>query len=102
VMPKFFYMPSIVFDISVVGTFNRNLYNEYINQFGSPMVISSGSTEGIPTLLASQLEYYITYYDTNIFDNLAIDQNGVLTYRVKNSNASEKTFMNIVFVVKNN
>lgn len=102
VMPKFFYMPSIVFDISVVGTFNRNLYNEYINQFGSPMVSSSGSTEGIPTLLASQLEYYITYYDTNIFDNLAIDQNGVLTYRVKNSNASEKTFMNIVFVVKNN
>jgi len=102
VMPKFFYMPSIVFDISVVGTFNRNLYNEYINQFGTPMVSSSGSTEGIPTLLASQLEYYITYYDTNIFENLVIDQNGVLTYRVKNSNASEKTFMNIVFVVKNN
>lgn len=102
VMPKFFYMPSIVFDISVVGTFTRNLYNEYINQFGTPMVSSSGSSEGIPTLLASQLEYYITYYDTNIFDNLVIDQNGVLTYRVKNSNASEKTFMNIVFVVKNN
>lgn len=101
-MPKFFYMPSIVFDISVVGTFNRNLYNEYINQFGSPMVSSSGSAEGIPTLLASQLEYYITYYDTNIFENLVIDQNGLLTYRVKNSNASEKTFMNIVFVVKNN
>lgn len=102
VMPKFFYMPSIVFDISVVGTFNRNLYNEYINQFGSPMVSSSGSTEGIPTLLASQLEYYITYYDSNIFENLVIDQNGLLTYRVKNSNASEKTFMNVVFVVKNN
>ena len=100
VMPKFFYMPSVVFDISVIGTYSRNLYNEYINQFGTPAVKSAGAVEGIPTLLASQLEYYITYYDTNIFENLSIDQNGVLTYRVKNSSASEKTFMNIVFVVK--
>lgn len=100
VMPKFFYMPSVVFDISVIGTYSRNLYNEYINQFATPAIKSAGAVEGIPTLLASQLEYYITYYDTNIFENLSIDQNGVLTYRVKNSSASEKTFMNIVFVVK--
>lgn len=100
VMPKFFYMPSVVFDISVIGTYSRNLYNEYINQFGTPPIKSTGAVEGIPTLLASQLEYYVTYYDTNIFENLSIDQNGVLTYRVKNSSASEKTFMNIVFVVK--
>jgi len=100
VMPKFFYMPSVVFDISVIGTYTRNLYNEYINQFATPAIKSAGAVEGIPTLLASQLEYYVTYYDTNIFENLSIDQNGVLTYRVKNSSASEKTFMNIVFVVK--
>lgn len=84
----------------MIGTYSRNLYNEYINQFGTPAVKSAGAIEGIPTLLASQLEYYITYYDTNIFENLSIDQNGTLTYRVKNSSASEKTFMNIVFVVK--
>lgn len=99
-MPTFFYMPSIVFDISTAGSFNRNLHNVYIQQFGSPAVSSAGATQGIPTLPANQLEYYVTYYDTDVFENLSIDQNGVLTYTVKATSATGASFMNIVFVVK--
>lgn len=99
-MPAFFYMPSIVFDISTAGTFDRNLHSIYIQQFGSPAVSSAGATQGIPTLPANQLEYYVTYYDTEIFENLSIDQNGVLTYTVKATSATGASFMNIVFVVK--
>ncbi len=99
-MPKFFYMPSVVFDTSSQGTFTRNLHQEYVDQFGSPVVSSSGASGAIPTLNANDLEYYITYYDDTVFDNLAIDANGNLTYDVISSTNSVASFMNIVFVVK--
>ena len=98
-MPKIFYPPSIIFDTSVNYTFQRNLYNEYVSQYGTPMISSSGSAGSIPTYAANQLEYYITYYDTDVLDNLSIDANGVLTYDVIGP-GSGYTFMNIVFVVK--
>lgn len=100
-MPKFFYMPPIIFDTSTTGTgLTKNLYAEYVNQFGTPVVSSTGATTGIPTLpAAADLEYHITYYDTDVFENLSIDVNGVLTYDIK-ANATEASFMTIVFVVK--
>lgn len=98
-MPKFFYMPPIVFDTSTNGSFTRNLYSEYVSQFGTPAISSTGASGSIPTLPANELEYYITYYDTAVFSNLTIDANGLLTYDVIN-NASEASFMTIVFVVK--
>ncbi|MBI6121357.1 hypothetical protein, partial [Salegentibacter maritimus] len=100
-MPKFFYMPSVVFDTSTQGTsFTRNLHQEYVNQFGSPMVSSAGASAAIPTLPANELEYHITYYDTTVFANVSVDGNGVLTYDIISSTNSAASFMNIVFVVK--
>src|SRR5699024_1897119 len=32
-MPKFFYMPAVIFDTSVQGSFTRNLHEEYEAQF---------------------------------------------------------------------
>ncbi|QAA81263.1 hypothetical protein EI546_05765 [Aequorivita sp. H23M31] len=102
-MPKFFYMPAIIFDTSVNGTFTRNLHSEYQAQFtgtGNPtLVSSSGATNAIPTLPANELEYHITYYDTTVFANLSIDANGLLTYDII-GNATEASYMTIVFVVK--
>src|SRR5690554_6729354 len=102
-MPKFFYMPAIIFDTSVNGTFTRDLHAEYAAQFqgtGNPLLVSStGAASAIPTLPASALEYHITYYDTTVFTNLSIDANGVLTYD-NIGNATEASYMTIVFVVK--
>ncbi|QFZ54112.1 hypothetical protein FEZ18_04465 [Oceanihabitans sp. IOP_32] len=100
-MPKFFYMPPIVFDTSTKGTgLFKDLHSEYVNQFGGTALVSSAEASGsIPTLAANELEYYITYYDTDVFENLRIDANGVLTYDIK-ANATEASFMTIVFVVK--
>ncbi|WP_268223997.1 hypothetical protein, partial [Sinomicrobium oceani] len=102
-MPKFFYMPSVVFDVSASGTFTRNLHQEYLDQFtGTGLVGSQGAPSSIPNLpTATDLYYYITYYDNTVFSNIAIDQNGVLTYTVNSgATVTEGSFMNIVFVVK--
>lgn len=98
-MPKFFYMPSIVIDTTVLGAKTKNLYQLYYDQFAFPAKSSVGSSGKIPVLGKNDLEYYITNYDTNLFTNVSIDANGLLSYTV-NSNASETSLMNIVFVVK--
>ncbi len=98
-MPKFFYMPSISFDTTTMGTSTKDLYQLYYNQFTTPQVKSTGSLGKVPVLGKTDLEYYITYYDTNVFSNVSIDGNGVMTYNVI-SNASDSSFINIVFVVK--
>lgn len=98
-MPKFFYMPSILFDTTILGPGSKDLYQLYYNQFTSPAVASSGSTGKIPILERGDLEYYVTYLDANVFTGVTITGGGVMNYTVAN-NATEASFMNIVFVVK--
>ena len=97
--PKFFYMPSVLVNTSTLGTKTMDLYNLYYNQFNSPPVKSSGSVGSIPTLPKNELEYYVTYYDTSLMNNVSITADGVMSYNVI-GNASDASFMNIVFVVK--
>lgn len=98
-MPKFFYMPSILFDTTTLGTSSKDLYQLYINQFTAPAVSSTGSSGKIPVLGRGDLEYYITYIDSTVFTAVSINANGVMSYTVS-SNATEASFINIVFVVK--
>ncbi|WP_294319149.1 hypothetical protein [uncultured Chryseobacterium sp.] len=98
-MPKFFYMPSILFDTTTLGAKTKDLYQLYYDQFNTPQVSSTGASGKIPVLGKNDLEYYITYYDTNVFTNVSIDANGFMKYTVTN-NATDASFMNIVFVVK--
>ena len=98
-IPKFFYMPSILFDTTSMGNKTKDLYQLYYNQFTAPQVSSTGALGKIPVLGKNDLEYYITYYDTNVFTNVSIDANGFMSYNVSN-NATDASFMNIVFVVK--
>lgn len=97
--PKFFYMPSILVNTATLGTKTLDLYAIYFSQFNSPPVKSTGSTGSIPTLPKTQLEYYITYYDTALMNTVTIDANGLMSYNVI-GNSSDSSFMNIVFVVK--
>ena len=97
--PKFFYMPSILVNTATLGTKTLDLYAIYFSQFNSPPVKSTGSTGSIPTLPKTQLEYYVTYYDTALMNTVTIDANGLMSYNVI-GNSSDSSFMNIVFVVK--
>ncbi|EKF53883.1 hypothetical protein I215_15320, partial [Galbibacter marinus] len=104
-MPKFFYMPSIVFDVSTTGMASRNLHEEYIKQFtgtGNPTLVGSeGAPTDIPNLPnPKDLYYYVTYYDDEIFEAVSISETGIMTYNVKSTSPTEASFMNIVFVVK--
>src|SRR5690606_9846855 len=119
-MPKFFYMPSIIVptseeqlnnpasgqvtgdafdDNTLQGTIN--LYGRYEAQFGTPMVSNGGSTTTLPVLPATELDYHITWYDTNVFTLVSVSDSGVLTYTVDgNADITVGSFMNIVFSVK--
>lgn len=102
--PNFFYLPSIELQVAAGARFTENLYNDYVKQFGSPQVVSSGSSSrSLPVLQPNQLNFFVTYYDTNVFQSVQIDQNGVMTYVVKsggNLNLTSSSFMNIVVQVK--
>lgn len=98
---KWFYMPSISINTSVTATGRTlDLYALYKTQFSTPKVKSAGAPTAIHFLpLATDLYYYITDYDTSVFNNLSINANGVLTYDVTAA-ATECSFINIVFVIK--
>ena len=126
VAPNFFYMPAVIFDTSRSGTAMRDLYQDYVNQFtgGSAtsaaavsypishgpagttpllyhggIVGSTGAPEDIAVFSNSELYYYITYYDENVFENLSITSEGKLYYTVR-AGAESSSYMNIVFVIK--
>lgn len=104
-MPKFFYMPSILIDTSVVdanAVKTVNLYAQYTTQFNvaNANMRSAGAPAAIPTLpLATDLYYYVTYSDTTSIQITGIDVNGVMSYKVL-GNTNSLSFVNIVFVIK--
>ncbi len=100
VLPKVFYMPSITIDVSTLGTGRTiDLYSQYLSQYSTPKVASSGAPAAIPSYTKDQLYYYVTYFDPAVFNVTAISVDGVMTYNVIGS-ATSASYMNIVFVVK--
>jgi len=107
---KFFYMPTIIFDASVITpanvTLEKDLYTEYKKQFaleGKSFKSASapGSAQGgIPYFTnATDLYYYITDYDDTVFQLIELSDNGILKYKIIKE-ATEGALINIVFVVK--
>jgi hypothetical protein len=98
---RIFYPPSIAIDASTNGTgFTVDLYDQYLDQFGTPAVASAGAPAAVPTYAASDLYYYVTYADPAVFANMSIDANGVLTYDIIGQPADYNSLINVVFVVK--
>lgn len=111
--PKWFYMPSIVIDVSVditSGSGYINLYEQYKKQFNktyagslgaSQLIGSPGSVADVPYFSSpTDLYYYVTAYDATVFSDISINVNGEMSYSVNSSNVSDATFINIVFVEK--
>ena len=82
------------------------LHGRYVAQFGGSSASStsnSGKTTMLPVLPAAELDYYITWYDTNVFESVSVANDGLLTYKVKNGvDITIGSFMNIVFAVREN
>ncbi|MGG5510954.1 hypothetical protein ACPDHN_13470 [Myroides odoratimimus] len=100
---KFFYMPTITFDTSVLGDGTKELYEEYKKQFtmtSGNAVKSTSAPAVIPHFpAATDLYYYVTDFDPAVFSDIVIDDNGVMTYKII-GNGTPTSIMNIVFVVK--
>ena len=112
-----FYMPSIVLDVTQSLTFERDLYLEYLKQFrdtedaltppnsptpGTPLFGSTGAPALFPQIIynADELYYYVIGYDADVFTLNSLSETGILNYSVNADNVSGSTFMNIIFVVK--
>ena len=112
------YLPSIVLK-TAEGSYTIDLYNVYLAQFrGSASADTNTGTSTTSTATSfaksstdailrvfekTDLDYFITYFDSNVFSNVSVNANGVLTYTVTNAGenaVSEDTFMNIVLQEK--
>lgn len=119
--PIFFYMPAMVVPTAMDqastseynatnGEFTIDLYQNYAQQFGlsnatavsSTRVVSNTAAQMLPGLEgSSKLDYFVTYYDDSVFENVSVTTDGKLKYKVKTgANVTAKTFMNIVFLAK--
>jgi hypothetical protein len=97
---QWFYMPTVEFDASSKGSTHAvDLYALYEEQFTDVQVRNVSAPKNIPTLKREELNYYITYYDDDIFDQMAITEGGELSYTVKNE-AIVPTYVTVVFVAK--
>jgi len=108
--PVFFYMPAFLLPVDIsdsaydpgTQTFSINLYTEYTKQFNlmGPSTKNLGAAS-LPIYTASELDYFITYFDNAVFSNVTVNSAGLMTYKLVNNPVfSEKTFMNILFQVK--
>lgn len=109
---RFFYMPSIVLPTDTsdpsydtnTQLFTIDIHKSYADQFQmtypTTTVKSPGAT-ALPLLANTALEYFITYYDNNVFQEVAMSDHGILTYKLPTQlTVTDKTFMNIVFKIK--
>lgn len=98
---SFFYMPSIAVDAStLVQGKTLDLYAEYKKQFVTPTVKSTGAPTSIPYFpIATDLYYYITYYDTTVLKINSVNASGVVNYDIIKE-ADYASFLNVVFVIK--
>ncbi len=84
--------------------FAVDLYQLYHKNFvglkKSTTVSSPGAPE-IPNISKKHLHYYILYFDDQIYQEVNINEEGILTYKIKNSTAnSSKRAMNLGFKIK--
>ena len=105
----FFYMPTILLSLNTAdptyisnkSSFEVDLYDAYSTQFKlsksttSTKSPSAGSLNVIPK---DKLNFFVTYYDNNVFEEMKVSDEGLLTYKLReNMNITDKTFVNIIF-----
>ncbi|MGL5276968.1 hypothetical protein [Myroides sp.] len=103
-IPQVFYLPAIYVEIVSGDDTSIELYDFYKEQYGNPMAVNSkASSEGYSLHVydAYDLNYYVTYYDKNVFYDVRVDNDGELHYKVKvGAKPTGRTFFNVVLQVR--
>jgi hypothetical protein len=105
--PNWFYMPSFNLDMSQLGIKQVNLYDEYLRQFTknpSQGFFSSNSDSEFVTQIyeADELEYIVSFYDSNYILIDEISEMGIMKYQVMDINPPLHSFINIILKPKTN
>lgn len=87
-----FYMPAFNLPLKEEGrVYTYDLYGEYENQFDTKMGIA---------YRRDQLDYAVVKYDKDIIEVAGIDNNGVMTYTVKDNDPASISFITVIFILK--
>lgn len=98
---RIFYPPAIAIIADVIGTnLTLDLHQTYLDLFQSPAISSTSAPGAVPTYNQDELYYYILDYDTDVFENITIDDNGLMEYDIKEVASDNCSFINVVFVIK--
>lgn len=105
---EYTYTPAPAGTQNINGTYKVDLHKLYEKQFKHPQATSSTTSE-LPFHGASELDFFVTYYDPAVFANVTLSNAGILTYSVKKQQVAGvwkdisptgNTLMNIIFRVK--
>lgn len=98
---NFFYMPSMIIDTRVTGSFVIDLHQKYLEQFQFPAIRSTNAPVSIPFYIEpEELYYYVTDFDQDVFGNISIDGKGIMSFDIIQPSVDGTSFINIVFVIK--
>ena len=104
-----FYMPS--FNLPLGTTLGAsqtfNLYKEYDRQFqqsGNTLFMASPNaidpTKVMSPYAATQLDFFVTDYSTNVITVTGLDDDGTLHYTVNALTAPDGSYINVIFKVR--
>ncbi|MBB1138031.1 hypothetical protein [Myroides sp. WP-1] len=97
---SFFYAPSFVVEVYPGNQNEReDVYEIYKRQFQSAISSRNGATLNV--YQANELDFFILYYDKAVFENVSINEAGMLKYDVKrNADVTEATFFNVAMQLR--
>lgn len=97
----FFYAPSFTVDIKAGEKGDVDVHQMYVDQFDG--ALSSRQGAKLNTYDYNELDFFVVYYDRDVFEDVRIDGGGVLYYTVKkNPLITAKTYFNVVMQLQDN
>lgn len=105
---QYFYLPVFDFPTTAIGTgytfdLYNNVYKKQFTQLGNSLYTTNNAVLSIvPSVryMATEIDYVITYYDTDIIKINSISTSGVINYDVKSTLLGPGSFINVVFITK--
>jgi hypothetical protein len=111
--PRSFYLPAFKLPMTSIGqTLSFNLYDEYRRQFSlaQPNSIFISSNPAVTQVLngekrrlyeARELDFAITYYNSDYVEVIDVDTDGNLTYKALSTMIPEPiVLINVIFIIK--
>ncbi|WP_353101675.1 hypothetical protein [Myroides odoratus] len=95
----FFYAPSFVVEVRPGEHGSKDVYDIYYEQFSNAIGSRSGARLNIYD--REDLDFFIVYYDDEVFEDVDINERGELTYYVmEDAEVTTSTYFNVVMQLK--